>query len=600
MRILLDSLAVLTKEANLVFGILFAVLLAGGIIFFLFKTFLASRLTFSEYFSLSIAGALFALLLGISPIVLLSFLFKIKAEYLFFPLLIFVCGFMFFAGRNKARPIQRPGFSLLALILILIASVSIRLAFISKMIVPPYFDSAAHNLMINNLIASYQSSTIQGFVSIAGGYYHLGFHVLTAAFSLALHADVKDAMLVFGQIILALIPLPLFFIVKQETKSDVASLFAVLLAGFGWAMPAHAVNWGKYPALTSILAFEFTLTTAYLALRFPKRRRWIPTLICILSICISTFIHSRTLILTGIILFSSLAALGWRRLPKLVQTLVFLFLLGGLAALLINARSNPAISLALDPYLQGGLWISLAVLLLLPFACLEFPRTAFSGILSLLLLFGSLSVPLVNLLPGRAYQTLLDRPFVEIILFFPLSVLGGLGFAGLVRIFRKIKFLRRLPLKLMPGLAVFILSGLIFAHAFIRYNFYPADCCQIFKETDAVAFDWMDKNLPRDAGILIASSDTVFLNSSPRAVYAGSDAGIWLAPLINRKIFSMPYDKDLGKKSAWAALRRHGIAYIYVGGSAQSFPEAQLQNRLSLYKLVFSLPGAHVYELVPP
>ncbi len=598
MKILLDSWMVLNRDGNFIIGILFALLLAGGIVFFSLKVFLAEHLTLSENFSLSIAGVLFSLLLGISLLALLSFLFKFKTEFLFLPMLALVYGFMFFAARNKHGPIQGTSFSALALILILIVSIYVRLAFISRLIVPSYFDSAAHNLIINHLITSYQNSTIPTFDSLAGGYYHLGFHVLAAAFSLALRIDVKDIILVFGQIVLALIPLPLFFIVKQETGSDLSGLFAVLLAGWGWAMPAHAVNWGKYPALTSILAFEFTLSMAYLLLRSPRHRKWIPILVCVLGVCISTFIHSRALVLVGIALLCALAALGWSRLPKLLRGLVFLIAISGLVALTLIILSKPILSLALNPYLQRSLWISPAVVLLLTFGCVKYPRAMFSLILSLILLLSSLFVPLINLLPGYAYQTLLDRPFVEMILFVPLSILGGLGFAGLVKTLGRLEFMRRLPSKLMPGVVTLILFGLVFVNAVSRYDFYPSDCCQIFAEPDAVAFDWMDKNLPDNAGILIASSDIVLFESGSLVSQAGSDGGIWLTPLIDRKTFSMSYLTDFNEISTRKILAQRGIMYIYIGGTARSFREAQLQNNPSFYKLIFSLSGAHVYELV--
>jgi hypothetical protein len=599
MKILYDSFMVMTAEGNIFWGILFAFLATGGTILLLSKLLLTKGLTFSEYFSLSVGGTPFVLLAMAGLLILLSFLFKFTIEFLFFPVLVILCCLMLFVTRKeKEKQSHSINYSLLALILILAGSIYIRTAFISETIVPPYFDSAAHNSIVNNLMASYESQSVPSFVSVAGGYYHFGFHILIAVLSLVLHASVKDVILVFGQILLALIPLPLFFIVRQETGSDMAGLFAVLLAGWGWALPGHAVNWGKYPALTGILAFEFTLSTAYLVSQSHKRYKWIAITLCVLSICVSTFIHSRTLVLAGIAFVCSLPALRWGQLTRSLKNLMFLLVLGGVASLVILIRSDSALSLALDPYLQSGIWTSLAFLLLLPFACLAFPRGTFSWMLSILFLFDSVFIPLTNLVPGRPYQTLLDRPFVEIVLFFPLSVLGGLGIAGLIKTLHKTEFVGRVPVKLVSGFVILVLFGSIFGNAFTRYDFYPSACCQIFNESDAVAFDWMDKNLPHTATILIASFDLALREPSPSVVYAGSDAGIWLAPLIKRKTFTLPYDTNFDQDSTWAALHRHGISYIYVGRSAQSFRESELRNRPSFYKLVFSLSGVYVYEVV--
>jgi hypothetical protein len=599
MKILYDSFIVLTAEGNIFWGILFTFLAAGGIIFLLSRLLLTKNFTFAEYFSLSIGGIPLVLLALASLTILLSFLFKSTSELLFFTALVILCYLIFFVTRKeKEGQSQSLDWSLLVLILILAGSTYIRMAFISETIVPPYFDSAAHNSIVNNLITSYETLSIPSFDSAAGGYYHLGFHVLIAVLSLVLHASVKDVILVFGQILLALIPLPLFFIVRQETGSDTAGLFAVLLAGWGWALPGHAVNWGKYPALTGILAFEFTLSTVYLISQSHKRYTWITITLCVLSICASTLIHSRTLVLVGIAFVCSLLKFRWNRLTQPVRNLMFSLVLGGVVSLVILIRSDSALSLALEPYLQNGIWTSLVFLLLLPFACLVFPRATFSWILSLLFLFGSLFVPLTNLVPGRPYQTLLDRPFVEIVLFFPLSMLAGLGLAGLIKTLDKIELLRRVPAKLASGVVILILFGSIFGNAFTRYDFYPSACCQIFNETDAVAFDWMDKNLPHDATILIASFDLALREPSPSVAYAGSDAGIWLVPLIKRKTFTLPYDTNFDQDSTWATLRQHGITYIYVGRNAESFRENELQNRPSLYRLIFSLSGIYVYEVV--
>jgi hypothetical protein len=598
MKIIADSWFVLAKDGNIIFGLLCALLLAAGIIFFSSRAFFAEYLTFSEYLSLSLAGVLFPLLLGVSLLTVLSFLFKFRMDFLFFPVLVLVCGFMAAVTWNKPGPKQGNLFPVLALMMILLVSIYVRLAFLSSLIVPPYFDSAQHNLIINNLIANYEALRTSTFDSIAGGYYHLGFHVLMAAFSLALHIPAKDAMLVFGQILLAFIPLPLFFFVRQETGSNPSAILAVLFAGWGWALPAHAINWGKYPALTGILAFEFTLSLVYLLLRSPKRHKWIFITVCLFCVCVSTFIHSRTLVLVGIAAVGALAAIVWLRLPKSIRSLIFLLTLGVLVTLALIIRSQPILSLVFDPYLQGGMWISLAVLFLSAFACREFPRAAFACILSLVLLLGSLLVPVINLVPGRAYQTLLDRPFAEMVLFFPLSFLAGLGFAGLVKTFNGHAFGKGLSPKWIPVALAFFLFGLIFTNAFSRYDFYPSACCRIFAEADAVAFDWMDKNLPRNAHILIASSEMVVFESNPLVSQAGSDAGIWLTPLINRETFSMSYLTDFNQSSTQSVLRHRDITYIYIGGTAQSFPEAQLHNNPSFYKLVFSLPGAHLYQVL--
>lgn len=599
MNIIADSWTVLVRDAGLVLGILCALLLAAGMLFFLFRAFFSEYISLSECLVLSLAGAPFPLLTAIGLLSFLSFLLKFRLDFLFFPLLVLSCALAFIFTRRKTIPKQEKSASVLALAAVWIVTIYIRLAFLSKLIVPPYFDSAQHALIITNLITAYEAFKIPSFDALAGGYYHLGYHVLLAAFSLAFHVPVKEAMLVFGQILLACIPLPLFFFVKHETRSDLPALVAVLFAGCGWSLPAHAVNWGKYPALAGILAFMFTAgIILWLPRARSKRHQWMLGALCLLSVGLSTFIHSRVLILVVIVVLCGLTAARWQRLPRNLRALAFLLATGLLAGLTAVIRTEPMLGLLFDPYIQSGLWISLAVLLLFPFACRSFPQASFACLLALLLLLGSLLVPIVNLLPGRTYQTLLDRPFVEMVLFFPLSFLAGLGLAGLSNTLSAQGLRRALPPKWLPAALAILLVGLVFANALARYDVYPSACCQIFAADDAVAFDWMDRNLPQNARILIASSDMLVFETGSPASPAGSDAGVWLKPLIDRNTFSMPTPTDFPQPSLHEMLLQLGIAYVYIGGTPQSFSVAPLEQNRSFYKPVFTLPGAHVYQVL--
>ncbi len=84
-----------------------------------------------------------------------------------------------------------------------------------------------------------------------------------------------------------------------------------------------------------------------------------------------------------------------------------------------------------DPYAPKGFLVTSIVLVLSIFAFWAHPRLAFFSVISIFLLLISLFIPLGSLIPGYANTTLLDRPFVEMILYMPLTFLGGFGLAGL-------------------------------------------------------------------------------------------------------------------------------------------------------------------------
>jgi hypothetical protein len=625
MDILVNSWLVLVKEWYGILGILCIFLLGGGIVFLWLKILFDDNLTFGEYFVLSMGGTLLPLFLGIFLSLLLDFLLGIKINFILCCLVIFIfCCFAVYRSRTRQYQTQssrffslipepyknsryrqlftafftlKPGVvPALLLILILLGSVYIRLAFISGLIAPLYFDSAMHYSIVRDLITNFETSTLPNYGSFVGGYYHLGFHVLIAAMSLALNLDAKNVILIFGQITLAILPLPMFFIVRHEMKMDAPAIFAVLLAGWGWSMPASALNWGKYPALTSILAFELVLCSLYLVMRSPKGSRWILTCILVLCVVVAAFIHTRSFILILIAIISSALTLVWRWLPRLARNLVFCLAVGGLLTLIFFVESKPVLSLAFAPYRAGGLWMILLVLLLYPFALKEFPERSFSVTLSLLFLLGSLFVSVTRFLPVYDAQTLLDRPLVEMFLFFPLAFLGGLGYAGLVRTLNSLKVFRDARKIWMNIFITLLFFGAVSINA-TQYNFLPSTCCLFFGEDDAVALDWMSRNIPLDANVLISSSESfVFETSSP--TYTGSDGGVWITPLIRRNSVLLTNQTDFGAQRTLDNLCKDRITHIYIGGRDRSFDLTQLQDQPHWYEMLLLLPKAQVFKIV--
>ena len=220
---------------------------------------------------------------------------------------------------------------------------------------PPYFDSAEHYRIIKGLVTAMGSSALLKTIpSLTPNYYHLGFHLLASFLTFSLHANPIDTILVLGQAILAAIPIPLFFLIRHETKNDIAAFFGILLAGFGWYMPGFAVNWGKYPALAGLLALEIVLSIAYFtSSKEASRNRllWIGFLI--LAIFVSTLFHTRTLIVIAISFASWFLAgklQSWIGKIRLVSLVIFL---GGILALGILIWKNPLLKLTLEPY-RGG------------------------------------------------------------------------------------------------------------------------------------------------------------------------------------------------------------------------------------------------------
>jgi hypothetical protein len=466
-----------------------------------------------------------------------------------------ICGS---AGYSIYLVWKRISASFLIPISVFLLFVFLRLGFAAEAILPPYFDSAEHYRIIQQIL------DMPGKASFAWpttSYYHLGYHLILAAITLIIHADIGQTMLLFGQIILAALPLPIWFLIYRVTQSKTAAVFGVVLAAFGWFMPSHAVNWGKYPALLGLLLIQFTLGAAVL------QNRWLFALVAIVSV----LIHTRAAILFGIFGAAWMFSAMWLDQPRTRRTVIFTFVLVLFGALTLLIGRNQIVGPILEPY---RIWVTLLAGLLAVAVYQSFPRLTFFTILVMLFMLAGIFIPI------RSNLSLLDRPLVEMALFFPLTFLGGLG---VMRI---------------PKLAVIVFALLIVIHAGLTYDFSPSDCCQLVTRDDATALDWMDRHLPKDAYVAIAGAN-LNLDAFGRPMRsAGVDAGIWVLPLTGRASLPLPYSIDFSAQNTRDLLCSYGVTHIYVGSMQQSFNPDFAKAKPEWYKTIFTLPEADIVQVI--
>ena len=483
--------------------------------------------------------------------------------------------------------------STLLLGLFAVVSLILRLVFLTELTVPPYFDSVEHYRIIKELILALENGTLlHAIPTLTPGYYHIGFHLLASFMTISLRVSPTDVILVLGQILLTLLPFPVFFIIKNETDSTAAAFLAAMLAGFGWIMPAYAINWGKYPAVAGIFTLTLTLSLAHLASKQGQPRK--AAIWFIFGTLLSTLFHTRVLIIMGIFLISWYFADKIQNLSKKIQTLLLVNLFVFTLLLGLFTWQEPLLKLALTPYLENGLWITLSVLALSPFALIKFPKGFYFTVLFVIGLLACMFIPANG--PGLVNQTLLDRPFVEMLLYFPLSLLGGLGLAGLVEMLGCIRSVPErthfLLIKLIP---LFVIGVLGFV-SLTSYDFYPSDCCNFIKLDDATAIEWLRTNSQKNARILIPATGMYVQPSGP-AGQVGTDAGVWIPLLADRHVTLKPFELDFRSVQSLQQLCQDQIDYIYIGSTDQSFDPASLQQRTDWYHNVLSLPESQLFQL---
>jgi hypothetical protein len=486
-----------------------------------------------------------------------------------------------------------------SLMLLAVLFIVLRLAFVSKAIFPLYFDSAQHYRYIHDLLASLENTSAGS--GSPEGYYHLGFHFLAAFLTSIARAEITDTMLVLGQVILALIPFSAFFIVRHGSGSNSAGFLALVLAAFGWYMPAHAMDWGKYPALASLALLPFVVSLAYISIQNRKillGRKYLGlNLLLLAAILISILYHSRSLVIYALLVPAWLTTLAWNRLGRKSQLLlagvVLLLLLGEI----LFIRSQGVLGPLLDAYGTNAILITVPVLILSIFAWRTYPRLTIFCLAFIALVLASLFVSLGNLVPGYAGTTLLDRPYVQMILYLPLTVLAGFGLASLEQMLKDSKVgwgnTQWRVAKVIGGLLILLVA----IHALLQYDLYPSDCCAIVSQDDIAAITWLDASLPKDALILTSSTDLRVLPTEKYQGSAGGDAGTWITPLTGRPVAYLPYNTDFSQQEALALLCQQTAGYVYIGKTGWFFNDAGLSAQPENYKLLLDLPKAKVYEV---
>lgn len=584
MTIWTDGLNVLLDRAWVVFSILIPIIwghiLFGGAFRKIFKT----QFTDSEYFSLGMAGWILPASLWAALMLAGTFLFGEAATIAVSALAVVVFLFVLFSERPKRVSIWLS----LAWIPALAVSLVLQLAFLEKTILPLYFDSAEHYRIIKGYY------DLSSFRLPSAAYYHPGFHLLIAAISRVFQPGIVDTMLVFGQVMLAILPFSLFFIAKQETQSTAAAFFTCLLAGVAWHMPSHLMNWGKYPALFSLVGIHFVLNVGYSMYRNDKFKYGRSALYWLLGfgILISALIHTRSLIVFAFVALSVLLTMWRKKMSAMFQRFLFALVACVILIEIIFIQKSDVLSLLFGAYLRDDIWMIALVAVLMFFSIKFYSDQAFFLLASLSLLMLGLFIPVH--LPSLGALTLLDRPYVQMLLYLPLSIFGGLGLAGLHQALQRFSF----HPTLLTRFTTLLIFGLVLLNAKANRHFYPSDCCQIVTRDDLAAFQWMDTTLPSDAGILTASTDLYVTSFESANTLAGVDGGVWITPLTSRKTVHMRWDINFNQPETHDEICAQELNYIYVGGMPQSFSASQLAGRPNWYLEIFVLPKARVYQVI--
>jgi len=496
---------------------------------------------------------------------------------------------------RPGAPRARPDSSAAAFVVGLLALGALRLAYASPLSLPPHIDAVEHYAIVADLLAPDRPPLAGNAVALlTTQYYHFGFHGLAAWLLSLAGGETPLALIVLGQLLQTAAIGALYFPVYAAVRNQPAALAAVALAAVGWTMPAHASDWSRYPAMLGLALLPSAAALAILAWQQQGRRRLLLLAVAGIAAVGATLAHTRMLFVIGVLLLSLEAARRLRALPApggLTVRKALPIALAVSIVLVAVGLSSPAQrdaawqSLVRTVEPPGGL-STLLVLCLAPFALRRHPTAA----LAVLLWAGSILL-LVFLPPNASYPfPILDVPLVRMVLFLPLSALGGLGVSGLASALRSPALRPPLARGLRLGLAG--LGAIYLIWVLGRQSFAPSDCCLIGGADDVAIAREASRRLTPGERILIAAQAPVNYSLAP------VDGGAWLWPLSGLRTVPWPATAELASVAEHRELCVVGITHIYAGGALQSYSREELDLAPTLYAPILVYPNAALYAVI--
>jgi len=530
-------------------------------------------------------------------------------------------GWRSFRGR---RPFRRWRWHDLALLACLALVLSWRFLQSAELVLPAWVDSLHHTHIVQVLLEKGRIPPVLESYAPIPFYYHYGFHWLTALFARLSGLPVPQAVLIWGQVLNALVSLALYALTFEVTRSRGAGLLAALLTGFISRFPAYYVSWGRYSLLMGVLLMAWAVTQALRTWRVPSRANALVLALLVAGLFLSHYLAT----LYFVAFIGALGIGGWRFTQRRRG---FLAVLGACALAL--GLTWPWLS-RIIPYLNPAAYVNTPTNASLfestalveryryTAALLNAPGTwvlaAFA--LPMALLAWWRRRPSVLIVEWTVLMAILSHevafkiaPFrldlLAITLFVPGNVLAAEGMVWLDGLLSRWSgfYLARLRRWLLVGSLV--LWGMGNSVAIIN----PVTV--LATAADVRALHWLEQQVPEEAVFLIGAVPW------QGRVYRGTDGGWWIPLLTGRRtllppgIFYAWSDASYIQQVAgvaqqimalrgcdaafWDLVRTQGVTHLYIGPTPGPLkPEAFAT--CSGVHLIYQQDGVYIYRVVAP
>jgi hypothetical protein len=518
-----------------------------------------------------------------------------------------------------------------AIIAIFLFALIIRLVMIRDLATPAWVDSVHHALFTRLILVNgFFPSSYLPYLNISTTTYHLGFHSITATFTWLSHLSVDQALLILGQVLNAFIIFTAYLFTKNLTRSTTASLLAAVITGFLSPMPAYYTSWGRYTELTGlvILPVAFVFIRSSILEKDSIKRYWMIFLGGVASAGLF-MVHYRVIVffaglitadifiyiliknnnqarsnLKGILHITAIAVIS------IVFVSPWLFpMLKNLNSTLINPSGINPVPLFQDfswAYLTSARGKQILVMagLGLLWGIIKQKRFVYLLVLWIVILFFSANLSALDL-PGGG---LISNSSVEIMLFIPISILGGYFIHQIIIHWKN----------LVPGRFHPILTGAILI-TIGGFSLYGArqlvtilnPITILTRNADITAMGWIRNNIPENETIVINPFAWGY------GIYAGNDGGYWISSLTGRKTFPPPVLYGLGEgvdkinqkideiinsgnnpELLHKYMTTNHLQYIYIGSKGGVISPGMLSTS-DLFSTVYKQHGVWIFSSKP-
>ncbi len=490
-------------------------------------------------------------------------------------------GALILRARARPAPVNRVRATAPDWVLLALATLALAISFIQlwNLPAPLWVDSPTHAAYIKTFLDS-------GRLPLAS-IYHLGYHSIVALLVQLSGASIPQAMILVGQLLVTQTGLTTFLLCQRLTGSAVAGVISASVIWFLCPTPTYFVTWGRYPLLLGAALLPLALLAASEWIESPRfnARAFFFAALTFVGLA---FAHIRLVAFYAVFVALDFGFASWRvrrgaTFARRVFGLAGIALLVGaiwlgvlfgnqisVEAILAFNAGAPQIDLATALAVMRSYWGDWVAALAAIGGGVALIRKSASG---WRLLIGS------ALLGGIACgaSEWIAPSFLVLMAFLPMAIwIGDLA--------SRLTFKRAI-------LVLGVLVSLAGAREMLTIV-NPATI--LYTRADAAAADWLARNTPGEARVLVNS----FLWYG--ASYLPADGGGWLPYTAQRAIefldaTSAPAQVDADALAPWLAAR--GITHIYLGQRAGILRVENFARQPERYTLVYDRAGIKIFRV---